>query len=349
MEGPQRCNQLTARYWYDYTTRQCAAFWWRGCLGNANNFGSWEECQQTCSSIGPLAADQQQQQPVAAPQPQQQPHYPPPGHVPAHSDHNVPQPERRPPPPPAPAPYPYPPADAEAKSRDICNLQLDAGRCEGHFESFFYNIATGLCEPFQYTGCGGNANRFHTRDQCESLCLRGAPARLGSVASFAPQPNPDPAAALLAGQNNLVRPAPPVEYPTRPQQQEPTSECEHPKETGPCNEFKTKWFYNKADGTCNRFHWGGCGGNNNRFDTEHECRAKCGNHIPTCMLPKVGGPCAGKNERYYYDRATQQCTRFEYSGCLGNNNNFRSIQDCEAMCVRGGEAGRGGNGVDEGS
>lgn len=45
VEGPQRCTQLEARYWYDYVTKQCAAFWWRGCLGNANNFVSWEECQ----------------------------------------------------------------------------------------------------------------------------------------------------------------------------------------------------------------------------------------------------------------------------------------------------------------
>uniref|UniRef100_A0A914QFX4 BPTI/Kunitz inhibitor domain-containing protein n=1 Tax=Panagrolaimus davidi TaxID=227884 RepID=A0A914QFX4_9BILA len=45
VEGPQRCNQLVARYWYDYSTKQCAAFWWRGCQGNANNFDTWESCQ----------------------------------------------------------------------------------------------------------------------------------------------------------------------------------------------------------------------------------------------------------------------------------------------------------------
>ncbi|KHN71624.1 Papilin, partial [Toxocara canis] len=56
MEGPIRCTQLSARYWYDYTTRQCGAFWWRGCLGNANNFESWEECQTFCSGIGPIYA-----------------------------------------------------------------------------------------------------------------------------------------------------------------------------------------------------------------------------------------------------------------------------------------------------
>lgn len=54
IEGPLRCNQLSARYWYDYTTKQCGAFWWRGCLGNENNFESWEECQNFCADIGPI-------------------------------------------------------------------------------------------------------------------------------------------------------------------------------------------------------------------------------------------------------------------------------------------------------
>ncbi|OZC05173.1 hypothetical protein X798_07848 [Onchocerca flexuosa] len=54
VEGPLRCNQLSARYWYDYTTKQCGAFWWRGCLGNDNNFETWEECQNFCSDIGPF-------------------------------------------------------------------------------------------------------------------------------------------------------------------------------------------------------------------------------------------------------------------------------------------------------
>jgi hypothetical protein len=34
----------------------------------------------------------------------------------------------------------------------------------------------GECLPFDYTGCGGNSNRFHTKEQCESLCLRREPS-----------------------------------------------------------------------------------------------------------------------------------------------------------------------------
>lgn len=55
------------------------------------------------------------------------------------------------------------------------------------------------------------------------------------------------------------------------------SRCEAPKDTGPCNRFVTKWYYNKIDGTCMRFHYGGCGGTDNRFDSEQQCKNACGN------------------------------------------------------------------------
>ncbi|VDK71749.1 unnamed protein product [Anisakis simplex] len=62
------------------------------------------------------------------------------------------------------------------------------------------------------------------------------------------------------------------------QEQENIHPCEQPRETGPCDRFVTKWYYNKADGTCNRFHYGGCEGNANRYDTENACKAECGEY-----------------------------------------------------------------------
>lgn len=38
-------------------------------------------------------------------------------------------------------------------------------------------------------------------------------------------------------------------------------------------------YYNKTDGTCNRFHYGGCDGNGNRFETEQECQNVCSEYI----------------------------------------------------------------------
>ena len=38
------------------------------------------------------------------------------------------------------------------------------------FKAFFYNIETKSCEKFVYGGCGGNNNRFESKDQCENQC-----------------------------------------------------------------------------------------------------------------------------------------------------------------------------------
>ena len=40
----------------------------------------------------------------------------------------------------------------------------------------YYEVASGSCEKFQYSGCGGNGNRFHVREQCEELCMKEIPS-----------------------------------------------------------------------------------------------------------------------------------------------------------------------------
>uniref|UniRef100_A0A8V0YTE6 BPTI/Kunitz inhibitor domain-containing protein n=1 Tax=Gallus gallus TaxID=9031 RepID=A0A8V0YTE6_CHICK len=54
---------------------------------------------------------------------------------------------------------------------DICHLPAVPGPCGGHELSFFYNVTSGRCETFPYSGCGGNANRFGTRAACRRACL----------------------------------------------------------------------------------------------------------------------------------------------------------------------------------
>lgn len=47
------------------------------------------------------------------------------------------------------------------------------------------------------------------------------------------------------------------------------------KDAGDCEEASTKWFYDSKLNKCRLFVYGGCGGNDNRFDTEAKCRAQC--------------------------------------------------------------------------
>ncbi|VDM61275.1 unnamed protein product [Angiostrongylus costaricensis] len=339
VEGPLRCDLPQAKYWYDYNTKQCAAFWWRGCHGNANNFGSWEECsvsnfyfssfvtqryfclatiEEVCRSTqdsgpcqdysdqfyydaykgtcqtfiyggcgGNLNRFQTKEEcmqrcgflnpSAVAGQPEQT-------HT-AHWADIV-----RPPPPVVNCSF-------SVKTREVCHLPLDVGKCQGSFDSWYFEMATGSCVEFKYSGCSGNANRFTSREECEATCVRQADAPVGAT-------------------------------------QRESSVCDEAKETGPCTNFVTKWYYNKADGTCNRFHYGGCEGTGNRFDNEHSCKAACGNHQDACTLPKVQGPCSGKHESYYFNSATHSCEKFVYGGCLGNTNRFTTLEECQARCQR---------------
>ncbi|XP_054352891.1 tissue factor pathway inhibitor 2 isoform X3 [Pongo pygmaeus] len=47
--GP--CRALLARYYYDRYTQSCRQFLYGGCEGNANNFYTWEACDEACWRI----------------------------------------------------------------------------------------------------------------------------------------------------------------------------------------------------------------------------------------------------------------------------------------------------------
>ncbi len=53
-----------------------------------------------------------------------------------------------------------------------------------------------------------------------------------------------------------------------------------------------------------------------------------------CALEKDVGPCRGRFTRWYYDFSVHRCQEFTYGGCRGNNNRFRSFEECHSMCVQ---------------
>ena len=53
---------------------------------------------------------------------------------------------------------------------DPCKLPSDPGTCSEHFPKYYYNSKSGKCETFNYSGCGGNANRFDTFGECKEKC-----------------------------------------------------------------------------------------------------------------------------------------------------------------------------------
>ena len=62
-------------------------------------------------------------------------------------------------------------------------------------------------------------------------------------------------------------------------------------------------------------------------------------HVDPCTRPLgEGEECMDDSEpdastRYYYDSEDNSCKEFEYTGCGGNTNRFRSLRYCERRCV----------------
>ncbi|XP_023278822.1 tissue factor pathway inhibitor-like isoform X2 [Seriola lalandi dorsalis] len=110
--------------------------------------------------------------------------------------------------------------------------------------------------------------------------------------------------------------------------------CALKDEPGPCKAIKDRFFFNVDTGLCELFEYGGCGGNDNNFETLESCEEMCvvSEDKNPCHLPEAPGPCRGLVKRYFFDSKTQQCKHFFYGGCFGNANNFRSMARCQAKC-----------------
>lgn len=134
--------------------------------------------------------------------------------------------------------------------------------------------------------------------------------------------------------------------------------CEIPAETGECQNYVPKWYYDTKDMACRQFYYGGCGGNGNKFDTQEACLQRCekkpeeepepevGPELEpeagpepeatfssrNCFLPVQPGSCRNYSPRWYYNSTTGTCDQFMYTGCEGNENNFVTEAECEDSC-----------------
>ncbi|XP_063786056.1 collagen alpha-1(VII) chain-like [Pseudophryne corroboree] len=59
---------------------------------------------------------------------------------------------------------------AESTFEDPCLLPMDEGFCSRYILRWYYHSQADSCRPFVYGGCGGNRNRFKTRQKCEQRC-----------------------------------------------------------------------------------------------------------------------------------------------------------------------------------
>lgn len=61
-------------------------------------------------------------------------------------------------------------------------------------------------------------------------------------------------------------------------------ECLLPRDTGPCRGIMPKWHYDWKTKQCQEFTYGGCQGNDNRFESKEACEMKCHECSPVMCL-----------------------------------------------------------------
>ncbi|XP_060600709.1 kielin/chordin-like protein [Ruditapes philippinarum] len=185
------------------------------------------------------------------------------------------------------------------KPNPICALEKIEGYCKTNWniDRWRYNSTSCKCEPYKWHGCG-NANSFISKELCESNC----------------------------GCHNCEKNTHICDLPIKPDGGGPIV----------CLAYIPSYGYNTKTCRCEKFIYSGCGGNANRFETLAQCEKRCGNHrceAPvSCNQPVDEGSCDDQIDRYFFNKQTCECEKFIWTGCGGNSNNFKTLQQCKRSC-----------------
>nr|ACO12558.1 Tissue factor pathway inhibitor precursor [Lepeophtheirus salmonis] len=79
------------------------------------------------------------------------------------------------------------------------------------------------------------------------------------------------AGLLVISSVRIAKGAPAAEDP----EEEVLSACQLPKDVGDCDKNVTKYYFNSESEECEEFTFGGCNGNDNKFDSMEECSEAC--------------------------------------------------------------------------
>uniref|UniRef100_A0A915JPK8 Papilin n=1 Tax=Romanomermis culicivorax TaxID=13658 RepID=A0A915JPK8_ROMCU len=120
------------------------------------------------------------------------------------------------------------------------------------------------------------------------------------------------------------------------QYRDPVDACSLKPQSGSCDGFIQRYFFDVDSKSCMIFNYTGCQGNENNFETASACELRCSRAMADatdyCHLSYDSGPCGEAITQYYYDKNAGECKLFTYGGCRGNKNRFDTKIQCEHDC-----------------
>lgn len=167
----------------------------------------------------------------------------------------------------------------------VCEQPREVGPCLAVIPRWHFDADAEQCLPFNYGGCQGNDNNFLTQAECESACdsCGDLTCRAHQVCRRTRTGEPYCADTCervrcapgthceLKQVQCVVEPCPPVAQCVP----DPGPDCASPIDVGPCLASIPRWGYNPATGECERFNYGGCGGNQNNYLSLELCENAC--------------------------------------------------------------------------
>ena len=357
-----QCQQNATRYFYDTSLSICKVFTYSGCLGNANNFESMGECEQSCQI--PLLFEQCSFIPDKGPCRGNYERW--------YFDSKISRCKT----------FEYGGCNrntnnhlseancvntcVKPKQNAVCLLPKIVGNCDKYADVWYYDFKEGKCSKFAYSGCHGNLNRFDSREACEYTC-QGIMREVREVSTLVDKVCNVPKKSgmcLLDLQRWYFNKTTMMchqftysgcDYNSNNFESEQdcrsvcnakeVDSCVLPLDHGTCDKYKIYWYFNQAEKECVRFYFGGCDGNQNRFESRESCEMECKMseeekaellRLPKqCIVPmEYGTNCQEITSKWYFDPRAKSCYPFEYSGCGPEvSNRFESNEECKSVCV----------------
>ncbi|CAG2121917.1 unnamed protein product, partial [Medioppia subpectinata] len=243
-------------------------FWYGGCEGNGNRFSSQEQCERSC--VTPEGPERCALPKVSGPCNG--------SYVLWHFNPDVRSCEQ----------FVYGGCLGNTnryETREICEHMCP---CRGNYERWHYRKEENRCLPFTYGGCKGNQNNFQSDEECRNSCGSQTAQEICAfekaegpcLGSFPRWYYDSPHAVCrefiysgCEGNRNRFVDKSACERQCSTIRPLPTADnvCSLPRAEGPCRAAIIQWYFNAKSRRCERFYYGGCEGNGNRFDDRTAC------------------------------------------------------------------------------